>query len=231
MIAARERLLARDVEVARGRLDPSMVLNLTGYPGGGSILQDRSLYRNNGTISGATWVRTPGGLWCLSFDGTDDSVDCGDNPSHNCDTRLYLAAWVYNESTAAGQIFQRKSAANVYCYRLYTNSKTSLTFDVWNASNVRVYQDFNCAGDKWEFVECFYDGANIWGAVNFIESTKKAQTGQIQQVTAHLYLGRNVVDSNQPFKGRIALPQVCNAIPTTSQRTSFYNATRHLFGI
>lgn len=53
-------------------------LDLPGLPGGGNKIYDRSPYGNIGTITGATWVRTPGGLWALNFDGTDDYVDCGD---------------------------------------------------------------------------------------------------------------------------------------------------------
>jgi len=93
MIAVRERLLARDVEIARGRLDPSMVLNLTGYPGGGSILQDRSLYRNNGTLNAPVWTRLPSGLWVLDFDGLDDNVATGNDAtdlSAGCTFRTWL---------------------------------------------------------------------------------------------------------------------------------------------
>jgi hypothetical protein len=38
---------------------------------------DRSRYGNHGTITGATWVTLPSGLKVLYFDGTDDSVNCG----------------------------------------------------------------------------------------------------------------------------------------------------------
>ena len=50
------------------------VLDLPGLPGGGSKTYDRSLYGSVGTITGATWARTEGGLWCLSFDGADNLV-------------------------------------------------------------------------------------------------------------------------------------------------------------
>ena len=35
------------------------------------LLEDISRYKNHGTITGATWVRLPSGLWVLSFDGND----------------------------------------------------------------------------------------------------------------------------------------------------------------
>ena len=57
------------------------VLCLPGLPGAGSKIYDRSPYGNVGTIVGANWVRLPGGLWCLNFDGADDHVDFGTTPS------------------------------------------------------------------------------------------------------------------------------------------------------
>uniref|UniRef100_A0A6M3KMJ4 Uncharacterized protein n=1 Tax=viral metagenome TaxID=1070528 RepID=A0A6M3KMJ4_9ZZZZ len=53
------------------------VLYLTGYPPLGSTIYDRSGQDNDGTITGATWVRLPSGLYGISYDGTDDLVDCG----------------------------------------------------------------------------------------------------------------------------------------------------------
>lgn len=52
-------------------------LSLMGLPGGGSTIFDGSPYGNQGMITGATWKWTPGGLWCLSFDGADDYASLG----------------------------------------------------------------------------------------------------------------------------------------------------------
>ncbi len=57
------------------------VLDLPGLPGAGNKIYDRSPYGNHGTITGAVWKRLPSGLWVLNFDGSDDRVDCGDDPS------------------------------------------------------------------------------------------------------------------------------------------------------
>lgn len=55
------------------------VLYLPGYPPLGATVIDQ-VGTNDGTITGATWVRNAKGLWGLSFDG-DDYVDCGDADS------------------------------------------------------------------------------------------------------------------------------------------------------
>ena len=44
-----------------------------GLEGGGTTLWDYSNNGNHGTITGATWVRLPSGLWSLGF-VTDDKA-------------------------------------------------------------------------------------------------------------------------------------------------------------
>ena len=71
------------------------VLSLTGLPGGGSTIYDRSTYGNHqGTITGATWRYTPGGLWCLSFDGNDDYVRVPYSTSLDITDQITLELWV-----------------------------------------------------------------------------------------------------------------------------------------
>ncbi|MDP2731407.1 MAG: hypothetical protein Q8O55_13160 [Dehalococcoidales bacterium] len=69
------------------------LLYLPGLPGGGSRIHDRSSYGNHGTLIGATWVKTPGGLWCLNFDGSDDYIDCGTGITL-ANSSFTLEAWV-----------------------------------------------------------------------------------------------------------------------------------------
>ena len=55
--------------------DANTVLWLPGQDDAYSgTIRDRSGFSNNGTITGAVWIRLPSGLWYLSFDGTDDKV-------------------------------------------------------------------------------------------------------------------------------------------------------------
>jgi hypothetical protein len=70
------------------------VMSLTGLPGGSNKIYDRSPYGNNGTITGATWVRLASGLWCLSFDGSDDGVNCGQAASLNITEQLTYELWL-----------------------------------------------------------------------------------------------------------------------------------------
>ncbi|MDY6957620.1 MAG: LamG domain-containing protein [Halobacteriota archaeon] len=59
-----------------------------------STLRDTSGNGNDGTIYGATWTQTEKGLWVLSYDGTDDYTDCGNDASLGVTTALTIETWV-----------------------------------------------------------------------------------------------------------------------------------------
>ena len=69
----------------------NLVANWPMKEGTGSSIADLSGNGNTGTITGATWVKTTGGDSCLSFDGTDDYVDCGNNASLSMGTGDHTA--------------------------------------------------------------------------------------------------------------------------------------------
>lgn len=57
--------------------DPNCVLYLPGLPGQGLKIWNRAKggSAGDGTIYGPLWVRQPGGIWALDFDGQDDYVE------------------------------------------------------------------------------------------------------------------------------------------------------------
>ncbi len=68
------------------------VLWYPGLPGAGSLIYDRSLYGNHGTITGATWTRNSKGLWGLNFDG-DDYVNI-DGVIGDLAATGYMSCWM-----------------------------------------------------------------------------------------------------------------------------------------
>lgn len=63
---------------------------------------DRSGYGNNGTVNGAVYsddtphavIGSGQGKYALSFDGMDDYVDCGKNPSLSISSNVTLELWI-----------------------------------------------------------------------------------------------------------------------------------------
>ena len=231
MIATRERLLARDVEVARDRLDPSMVLNLTGYPGGGSILQDRSLYRNNGTISGATWVRTPGGLWCLSFG--DDYVEVADSNSLKTPNGLTLETLVKPSFEGVERTFSAygknwgtpfsmsKGSANELKIHIevggtsYYPSGGNLPINSWSHT---LFTWDKASGEE----KIYVNGVNVQTGTDY--------TGDLATITEPLWIG-GVSGPSSYFNGLIALVRLYNQALSATKIAQHYQQERHLLGI
>ena len=105
------------------------VLYIPGLPGGNTKIYDRSPYGNHGAITGATWVRLPSGLWCLSFDGSDDYVGCGSGSSLDITGALTMEVWIYATAFTAGYpcIMAKRINDNIQ-YQLFlgTNDKLRL---------------------------------------------------------------------------------------------------------
>jgi hypothetical protein len=66
--------------------------------GSGNIAYDGSQNGNTGTISGAAWTSGKYGS-ALSFDGSDDYVDFGNNSILNITRNLSVAFWTYDIGT------------------------------------------------------------------------------------------------------------------------------------
>ena len=64
-----------------------------------AVLEDRSRFKNNGTITNATWTRLPSGLWVLSFDGNDYLKNA-------------TANWRSSDSAGAIEVWFKTSLAN-----------------------------------------------------------------------------------------------------------------------
>lgn len=82
-------------------LDPYLVLDIPFLEGSGSKVEDRSIHKNNGTISDGTWkaqgIRGP----CLELDGSDDYVDCGNDTTLDVGIGDFtFGAWIKADDVA-----------------------------------------------------------------------------------------------------------------------------------
>jgi len=76
-------------------LDPTLVLYLPFSEGYGTTAKDRSRYRDDGTIYGASWVDGKIGK-ALNFDGVDDFVESPHNSIYTFTTEPFsVAFWAY----------------------------------------------------------------------------------------------------------------------------------------
>ena len=228
------------------------VLYLPGPSGGGSKIYDRSPYGNAGTITGATWTRLSGGLWVLSFDGTDDWVDCGADGSLDITGNISIIAWIYPEDipvNATGQrvvLLKGKRVSGV----VNVNYAVDIAKDAAESSKGRCYFRLYTGGwgvsssnevvelDKWQLIGATFNPAT--DVVRFYHNGASAgndtQTKTPVANSYHLSVGAHRNDdgfhsSNMPFNGCIALPRICNCIRSGLQVQNDFSREKHLFGV
>jgi hypothetical protein len=95
------------------------VLYLPGLPGSGNKIYDRSPYGNIGTVTGAVWKVTPGGVLYLSFDGIDDYAVVDNAPSLQISGDLTLKAWARSSNYTIRNTVFHKSLYGEYNLQLH----------------------------------------------------------------------------------------------------------------
>jgi hypothetical protein len=150
---------------------------LVGYwkldEGSGNVAYDLSDYTNDGTINGGPeWVIGKIGA-ALEFDGSDDYVDCGNDPSLNINGKITVAAWVKTTSTAHGYFVSKGTVWDeIGHYAIGQEYNVPLTFQFEIAgSGGAVELDSNVAVNdgQWHHIVGVYDEPVIKVYVDGVE--------------------------------------------------------------
>lgn len=220
------------------------VLSLTGLPGGGSKIYDRSIYGNHGTITGATWKRLPSGLVYLDFDGTDDKVVIPHAPSLVFSDAMTAILW-YKHPTADGTGWNdnildkgiHTGTNPAFALTMRGNSDGANINKLWfrvkdgGATNTIVSTNtFN--DDTWHFVVTMWeDSTNFIGMyVDDIEEKTGATTVASLADTADLHMGFTD-QSNYPANAAIARFRLLNRRLSLLECAIIRDREKHLFGV
>jgi len=177
------------------------VLYLPGLPGGGNKIYDRSPYGNQGSITGATWVRLPSGLWCLKFDGQDDYVNCGSVITPTLTSPFTLEVWAMRVSESYNTIFDSLSGSTGFWCNItgYFDFRT-------NPGLVETWTGDIISQDVWYHLVVVLDGTT---ATLFVNGVEPSQTHADHSAHA---AGNGILRisdaSYYPFDGYIALPRI-----------------------
>ncbi|MFC1705040.1 LamG-like jellyroll fold domain-containing protein, partial [Nanoarchaeota archaeon] len=194
---------------------------------------DYSGYKNNGTVSGATWSRTSGhdGKGAYEFvagnnHASGDYIDTGSDSSLEIINEITLAAWIKGDSMdaasyGAGRVLYFADSGASNGYGLGTDqAHVSCHFDV--DSNYNFQGSTSLQKDKWEFIACTYDGSNIIAYLNGEEDGIQAATGTIEiDTTETLQIGRKNVGSSY-FNGTIDEVFIFNRSLSAGEITKLY---------
>ena len=198
-----------------------------------ATIRDRSGYVNNGAIIGAVWARTPGGLWCLDYDGIDDYLSIP-----------HSALWNFGSGDFTIILWINKTVIE---------SVNNHLIGHFNASLVGWYLTIQYpAADKMQFrtnnntmiLEVTHSiQAGEWASIAtvkanntltiYVDTVNKGSAGlsSVQAVTHELWIGTGDYSGHQFFKGSIALPRIYNRGLSALEVQNCYNRERHLFGV
>ena len=163
----------------------------------------------NGTIYGTpTWI-TNGGRWTekntLSFDGSDDYVDCGNNANLNITDAITLEAWIYwRQSTESyNSVIAKESSGTGYTLLLKSNQKLALYFSGGSADNI---DGLGAAVplNQWVHIVGTRNAGTIATYINGTLDYSKSTSGTWAGDTAALCLiGKSIFGSGRYFNGTI----------------------------
>jgi len=189
----------------------------------GNVAYDSSGNDNDGTIYGATRVDGKFGK-ALSFDGTDDYVDCGSNI--NVDA-LSVECWAkVEEWTTYNRLLQRANGDGKG-FLLWLGTYNSFMFQVKQyAPDISAKSEEFLAGDAWHHVVGIWDGnpdnqPKIYVNVNEYTNTYTNAAGDGGGTV--LEIGRRANADQNYLKGIIDEVRIYNRALTPQEISDLYN--------
>ncbi len=166
----------------------------------GDVAHDSSGNDNHGTLLGnPQWVAGKVG-GALQFDGTDDCVDCGDDPLFSITGDLTVACWFKVNQFDVG--YQALVAKGGYTWRLQRDGTNStLEFSCTGAGGA--YGNVDVSDGEWHHVAGVYDGSTMYLYVDGGLDVFQGASGTIDTNTYNLFIGENSQDTGRHWNGWI----------------------------
>ena len=169
--------------------------------------------------------------YSMSFDGSDDYIDVGDNNSLNPTSQLTLSVWVKKIGSGTGSTpavySSSKSSSNNGGF-LITLHPTSSRFQFYvdttgSGGWVFIQNNINIVANQWYHIVSTWDGSNIKMYVDGVLQTNTASVSQIvYSIDISATIGKYATSY---FNGSIDEVAVWNTALTSTQVSEIYNAT------
>lgn len=207
-------------------------LYLPGLPGGGGAAHDRSPYSNTGTITGAAWMKLSGGVWCLSFDGADDQLNCGNKPSLNFTNALTIVAWIYPIGWGGGGYGRIVSKGVTSAWALYlAQTGARLRFYGSGVGTAIESNENIIVPGRWQQVGLTYNKVSVRFHLNGVYQGGGALSVSLATNSQNLLVGADPEVADRVFNGYIALVRILNRQWTTLDFQNSFNREKYLFGV
>ena len=201
-----------------------LVLHLKFEEASGTLV-DQSGYGNNGTVYGATYHASgaPNRGYGMSFDGTNDYVDCGTNASLNITNAITIEVWVNPVDYGGGGYGRIVDKMFDQAPTLWLDSsKPAIGFQCNNVKSE--YSNYNILSfNVWQHIVVVYT-SNTSGAFYFngINAGNIDNIGAIGTNAENLRIG-NSVGENRCFNGTIDEVKIYNYALSPAQILHSYN--------
>jgi len=169
--------------------------------------------------------------YSMSFDGSDDYIDVGDNNSLNPTSQLTLSVWVKKIGSGTGSTpavySSSKSSSNNGGF-LITLHPTSSRFQFYvdttgSGGWVSIQNNVGIVTNQWYHIVSTWDGSNIKMYVDGVLQTNTASVSQIvYSIDISATIGKYATSY---FNGSIDEVAVWNTALTSTQVSEIYNAT------
>jgi len=225
------RSWARPIELDRANQKRGCVLDLRSPITGGSTIYDVSGKGNHGTITGATWVRLPSGLWVLDFDGNDYVTMA--SPvflAATWNSKFSVRLWLKVTDNGVRQTFIGcNDEASVFQLEMKAGGALAAIF---NGDNVAVAPQ-SILSNTWAFAVVTVNGTGV-GTHTFyhngvaLGTPSESGSGFSVNGAVATELGRRAAAS-QSLTGQMGLLDVVSRTLSASEIAQIYNQERHLF--
>ena len=209
--------------------------NRRSYPRAGTVWTDLATSKVNGTLTNMTDNFSTDGVGTLTFDGTDEHVNFGDNFSFLDDpdaNEFTITSWINGETGANGTIFSKADSGS-RMVQLFTDSEDKLQT---KTGGTQIIGSAIVIDGTWHNVglRVRNDGGTYKGQiyVDGVSDTSESAIGGTT-VTADFLIGARRNSGNTGlgylFNGKIANCFMYNRALSASEVLQNYNATKWRF--
>ena len=158
--------------------------------------------------------------YSLTFNGTDNYINCGNDSIFSFSTDMSASAWVNTSQTTVGNIFSKTY------YRLEFAANGILSWGVYetSSSSTFVYSTTAINDGQWHHIVVTHKAngnQNIY-VDGQLEGTASANTG-IHTTTHDFFIGRRNATHSRIMDGNLSNIAVWNTELTSAQVTTLYN--------
>jgi len=203
---------------------------------------DSTLYNGSSVCAGNSTYNTSCPQWvsgksfsALKFDGVDDYASTPDNSNFESTDTFTVSFWVKpaDARTNKGLVVKRDGSAESWFVALSATPK--FRFEVKNTTDNAVYVESGTtpSADTWYYITSVYNSTHILIYTNGeLDSTPNAQTGNIKDTTAPMWIGK-YYSASESFNGTIDEVRIYNRVLDSEEiRALYYGlgapATGHL---